>query len=102
MRRNRTTVSPIIDVGMRPISHKWSWTVLYHVSSSGYATHCQVSASTGAGEDIAVGVASCEVAAFDDLREVIECLAIESMMAACEPTLDGSHTHRRVVFSSNL
>lgn len=102
MRKNRTPIQPIFDVGTRPVTHQWSWTVSYKVASSGYATYCHVTASAGTEDDPLVGTAACFVELGDDLREVIECLAIESMLASCEPTLDGTPPHRRVVFTSNL
>ncbi len=84
------------------MTHQWHWSVFYEVASSGYATRCHVTAGAGPEHDPMIGTASCAVNLHDDLREVIECLAIEAMLAATEPTLDGSPTHRNVVFSSNL
>lgn len=101
MRNRRTPQAPMIAVS-RPVGHHWEWTVTYKVASSGYPTHCHVHAFRGIGEGRMDGTAACAVVVGDDLSEVIECLAIESMLAACEPTLDGTPTHRRVVFSTNL
>lgn len=92
----------MLDLGKRPITHQWSWSVLLDIASSGYVRGCHVSAYGGDSTDPLVGIASCEVKLHDSVNEVIECLAIESMMAATEPQLDGSPSHRRVVFSSNL
>lgn len=97
----RTPQPPLFNIG-RPIRAAWTWEVTYAVASSGYPTQCRVFASSGGGEEILVGSAACSVALHDDLREVIECLAIEAMLAACEPTLDGSTPHRQVTFESNL
>lgn len=102
MRRNRTSQPPIFDVGGRPLTHSWRWTVTYNVASSGYAIFATVIATKMPSDDGVVGSASCGVGLHDDLREVIECLAIEAMMAACEPELDGSMPHRHITFSSNL
>lgn len=101
--RTKTKQPPLLDMRSRPLSHRWQWTVTYQVASSGYATSCHVSAiCSGDPDDPAVGSASCDVKLGDDLKEVIECLAIESMLAACDRTLDGTPSHRRIVFSSNL
>jgi hypothetical protein len=86
----------------RPLSHAWRWTVAYDVASSGYPVSCHVTATKMPSDEGVIGTAACAVTTGDDLSEVIECLAIEAMLAACEPTLDGSPPHRRVVFSTNL
>jgi len=101
MRHHRTPQSPLFEV-TRPLSQKWQWVVQYNVASSGYPTSCHVTAAHGSGEEYIAGTAMCDVHVGDDLKEVIECLAIESMMAACEPTITGETPLRRVVFSSNL
>jgi hypothetical protein len=102
MRRKVTTPQPPLFDLKRPVTNHWNWTVTYSVASSGYATECHVIAHGGTGLDQYHGSAWCEVSLGDDLREVIECLAIESMLAASEPTLDGSLPRRRIVFSTNL
>jgi len=101
--RNRTRQPPLFDVNSRPLGHAWSWTVTWAVASSGYPTGCHVTARRIEldGEHL-VGTASCDVQIGDSMQEVMECLAIESMLAACDLTLDGEPTHRHVVFSSNL
>lgn len=101
MRKNRTPQPPLFNIG-RPVQARWSWNVTYAVASSGYATRCHVSAHADDPTDPLNGTAWCTVGLGDDLREVIECLAIESMLAACEPQLDGKPSARRIVFSSNL
>lgn len=101
--RNRTSQPPLILNNSRPIGNAWQWNVSYHVASSGYPTKCHVTAMRHEpGQEELVGTAWCSVSVGDDLREVIECLAIESMLAATEPTLDGSTPTRKIVFSSNL
>ena len=101
MRNWKTPHPPLFNIG-RPVQAKWTWVVTYRVASSGYATECHVAAHADDPRDPLDGTASCSVRLGDDLREVIECLAIESMLAACEPTLTGEPPHRRVVFSTNL
>jgi len=101
VRNRRTPHRPLFDP-VRPLGPSWRWTVTYQVASSGYPVAAHVSAQHGAGDELAVGTASCEVSLGDDLSEVIECLAIESMLAATEPNLLGEPTHRRIIFSSNL
>jgi hypothetical protein len=61
-----------------------------------------VVAFSGTGDDELRGSADCAVKLHDDLSEVIECLAIEAMLAACEPSLLGDIPHRSIVFKSNL
>lgn len=101
MKRPRTPTPPLFDVGGRPLTHSWRWSVHYDVASSGYPIWCQVTATKMPSDDGVTGSAACSVSLHDDLREVIECLAIESMMAACEPHLDGSPSHRHILFASN-
>lgn len=101
MRKVRTPTPPLFDL-KRPVTNHWAWTVTWQVASSGYPFACHVTAIGGKGESQYAGCAWCEVAVGDDMREVMECLAIEAMLAATEPTLDGSTPTRRVVFSSNL
>lgn len=101
MKRNRTSNPPLFDL-LRPGGNAWKWTVTYQVASSGYPSSCHVTAIRAVeGEELA-GSASCDVALYDDLREVIEFLAVEAMMAACEPTLWESRPHRSVVFTSTF
>lgn len=101
MRNRRTPSRPLFDL-KRPIGNNWRWTVTYDVASSGYPIRCHVVSTKMPSDEGIVGTAECAVKLGDDLSEVIECLAIESMLAACEPQLDGTPTHRRVVFSTNL
>jgi hypothetical protein len=101
MRNHRSPNPPLFTVD-RPIGHHWTWEVTYQVASSGYPTKCHVTSMRGHGVDIMVGVAWCDMTLGDDLREAIECLAVESMLAACEPPLDGTHSSRRVILSSHL
>lgn len=101
MRNRRTPHRPLFDV-LRPDRSHWKWIVTYKVASSGYPTDCHVQAMSDDPLGDLVGAASCAVKVGDDLSEVIECLAIEAMLAACQPTLTGEPTTRRVVFSTNL
>lgn len=101
MRNRRTPERPLFEV-LRPNGAEWSWHVSYMVASSGYPTKCHVTAMRTAGEEELLGTASCAVSLYDDLREVIECLATEAMLAACQPTLGGETPHRNVIFTSHL
>lgn len=102
MRRNNRTPFPPLFTVDRPVGANWTWEVTYKVASSGYPTGCHVSAVRWSGEEYLVGIASCDLSLYDDLRQAIEVLAIEAMMAACEPQLDGSPTSRFVVLSQHL
>lgn len=99
MRNHRTPQRPIFDV-KRPLGANWTWYVSYRVASSGYPTECQVTAERIEASDHMGGSATCDVSMYDDLREVIECLAVEAMLAACEPNLFDVPTARRIVFTS--
>lgn len=101
MRNRLTPQAPLFNLN-RPLGSAWQWTVTYRVASSGYVTECHVMAHRIEGTDHLHGSAECAVALGDDLREVIECLATESMLAACTPTLDGSTPSRRIVFTSHF
>jgi hypothetical protein len=102
MRRKVTTPQPPLFDLKRPVTNHWNWTVTYNVASSGYPTECHVIAHGGRGQDTYHGSAHCEVHVGDNLAEVVECLAIESMLAASEQTLDGTMPRRRIIFSTNL
>jgi hypothetical protein len=101
MRSNRTQKPPLFDI-LRPEGNKWEWTVTYAVASSGYPKSCHVIARRVADGEVLVGTARCAVIVGDPLEEVIEFLAVEAMLAACEPTLDGSPSHRSPVFTQHL
>lgn len=94
MRRNRTEQRPIFDL-KRPVTNRWSWEVTLRVASSGYATRVLVAARTTPADGDLYGSAAAEVEPFDDITKVIEHLAVESMLQACEPTLLG-HGHREI------
>lgn len=101
MKTKKTAQTPLFEI-YRPITHHWTWEVTYKVRSSGYVDRCHVTA-TGAGKkDLLVGTAHCPVELGDDLREVIEFLAVEAMFAACERTPDGSVPSRSVAFTAHL
>lgn len=101
MRRNRTAYPPLLHVN-RPISHSWKWDVTMQIASSGYVVEMHVSAFTEVEGETLAGTASCSVSIGDDTKEVIECLAVEAMLAAEELNLLGQSNPRRIVFSSNL
>jgi hypothetical protein len=102
MKKNRTPVRPLLNINARPIGPAWRWNVTLDIASSGYVVGAHVIATRGTGDERMVGAAMCDVTFNDDVSEVMECLAIESMLAACEPTLYGDTPVRRVIFSSNL
>jgi hypothetical protein len=85
---------------LRPGGAQWQWTVTYKVASSGYPTRCHVSSFRHDPNGDISGSASCDVNVGDDLREVIEFLAVESMLEACEPTLWDDAPHRECRFES--
>jgi len=99
-RNNRTSQRPLFDV-MRPNGNAWQWTVTYHVASSGYVQNAHVEARRLDGNDVLIGTASCDMAVHDDLLEVLEFLAVESMLAACTPELFGNIPHRSLKFVSS-
>lgn len=102
MRRNNRTPCPPLFTVDRPIGHAWTWTVTFTVASSGYVVQVHVIATRHEGIDPLVGVAFCDVSTYDVINDVIECLVIEAMLAACEPTLDGTTPSRRIQYSSHL
>ncbi len=99
MRRSRTIQRPLFDV-MRPDGAAWTWEVTYKVASSGYVHEAHVLARRRSDLETLVGTASCEVLLHDPLDEVLEYLAVESMLAACQPELGGDTPHRRCKFVS--
>lgn len=102
MRRNsRTPVRPLFTTD-RPLGANWDWTVTLQIASSGYVRRAHVMAHRDDGQDHLDGIAHCEVSMYDDVTEVIECLAIEAMLAACEPTLTGETPTRKILYSSTL
>lgn len=100
--KNRTTARPILNINSRPIGPAWTWSITMQVSSSGYTNRCHVTAIRGQGDDELVGSAWAHVGLQHDVSKVIEELAVEAMMAACEPLLDGSPGTRFVVVSTHF
>lgn len=101
MRHNRRTPHrPLFDV-MRPVGNHWTWAVTYTVASSGYVDTAMVTAFRRAEGEVLSGMACCDVQHDSDLSEVLEFLAVESMLAACEPTLTGEMPVRRLTFVSS-
>lgn len=101
MRNRRTPQRPILHIN-RPVGNAWKWTVAYEIGSSGYAHRVHVTALRDDPTGPMVGAAWCDIKVHDDLSQAIEDLAVEAMLAACEPQLDGSPTTRRMVYSTHL
>jgi hypothetical protein len=78
----------------------WSWDVTYRVASSGYIVRCHVTARRKDPGGDFEGSAYCDVSQYDVLNDVIEELAVESMLAAVEPNLLGEPNVRRIVLTS--
>lgn len=97
MKRNRTNQRPLFDI-MRPGSNLWTWEVTYKVSQSGYVNEAHVLARRFDADDPMAGSASCMVEHDMHLNEVLEFLAVEAMLAACEPTLFDTKPHRYTAF----
>lgn len=86
-RKNRTTVPPLM--GGVPHGNPWTWYVSYHVARSGYPDEVTVQAIRIVDDESISGSAKCACPPFADLHEVVEFLAVEAMLVACEPQLPG-------------
>jgi len=98
MRHNHRSPQRPVFEGLRPDGPTWTYEWSQTISSAGYVIYSSVLARRLSNDGQLLGRASCQVTLHDDPIDVLQFLAVEAMLAACEPTLFEELPHRHVIY----